>query len=583
MAADGKSNGSSTTATATTIPAVASTQSKAEHVNSNDDEARLKEMLIKKKVMQKVKNRRESGSASAATSSTENNVGKSMEGGSELKKHKPGNEDDHDEKDNIHGKESDVKDNDENGRGKHRSRHIQDCSRSSRQPDRDRGEPFDRRGVDHQPQGVKYGREGPFPRDDYSHDNYRGDDFRGDLYRRMGGAHPPPYSRRDYYDDRRDGRNGGREWRGGGPGGAASRAYDDRWDGPGLRGSCGRYPGGRRDERERDIYERNAGQPPSSPQPLPQRGSVGSRREIPDRKDDRSHSISSRSYSPSLSRSRSNSTKSDGSRSRSSSRSSHSRGSSRSVSRSYSRSSSRGSVNRKRTSSIDHSHDNKRRKSNRSSRSNSPHSADVEEEAALVDEATKDQRTIFVSQLVMRAEERDISRYFKRSIGIKVRDVILLRDRRTGRHKGCAYVELGSLGDVERALKATGKTPDFQRFPILVKRTEAEKNGMTIAASGAGLGIQFTPPVSSTPYQLTPDGRRIEAQKVYIGSIDPCITQAQLYALFCQFGPLEKVLLQIDVSTGMSRGFAFLSYRDPKDANLAIQTMSGQMLVGRPL
>lgn len=208
----------------------------------------------------------------------------------------------------------------------------------------------------------------------------------------------------------------------------------------------------------------------------------------------------------------------------------------------------------------------------------------VDEVAVLVDEATKDQRTIFVSQLVMRAEERDISRYFKRSIGIKVRDVILLRDRRTGRHKGCAYVELGSLEDVERALKATGKTPDFQRFPILVKRTEAEKNGLTMATvASAGLGIQFTPPVSSSSYQLTPDGRRIEAQKVYIGSIDPCVTQAQLYALFSQFGPLDKVLLQIDVATGMSRGFAFLSYRDPKDANLAIQTMSGQMLVGRPL
>lgn len=183
----------------------------------------------------------------------------------------------------------------------------------------------------------------------------------------------------------------------------------------------------------------------------------------------------------------------------------------------------------------------------------------------------------------MRAEERDISRYFKRTIGIKVRDVILLRDRRTGRHKGCAYVELGTLEDVDRALKASGKTPDFQRFPILVKRTESEKNGVMTTTMAAAAGLQFTPPVASTPHQLTADGRRIEAQKVYIGSIDPCVTQAQLYALFSQFGPLEKVLLQIDVATGMSRGFAFLSYRDPKDANLAIQTMSGQMLVGRPL
>ena len=85
----------------------------------------------------------------------------------------------------------------------------------------------------------------------------------------------------------------------------------------------------------------------------------------------------------------------------------------------------------------------------------------------------------------MRAEERDISRYFKRTIGIKVRDVILLRDRRTGRHKGCAYVELGTLEDVDRALKASGKTPDFQRFPILVKRTESEKNGVMTTTMAA--------------------------------------------------------------------------------------------------
>ena len=214
----------------------------------------------------------------------------------------------------------------------------------------------------------------------------------------------------------------------------------------------------------------------------------------------------------------------------------------------------------------------------------------------MEDEATKDQRTIFVSQLVMRADERDIGRYFRRKIGIKVRDVILLRDRRTGRHKGCAYVEVGLLEDVDRALGATGKTPDFQRFPILVKRAEADKNALVVGAGAVGRSLSFTPPISvpvsggsfdrsgaGQPVQLTADRMRIESQKVYVGSIDPCVTQDQLRALFSQFGTLEKVLLQMDTLTGMSRGFAFLSYRDPKDANLAIQTMSGQMIAGRSL
>jgi RNA-binding protein 39 len=52
---------------------------------------------------------------------------------------------------------------------------------------------------------------------------------------------------------------------------------------------------------------------------------------------------------------------------------------------------------------------------------------------------------------------------------------------------------------------------------------------------------------------------------------------------YSQFGFLQKVALQTDSGTGMSKGFCFLSFHDPKDANLAIQTMSGQVLAGRPM
>jgi len=287
-------------------------------------------------------------------------------------------------------------------------------------------------------------------------------------------------------------------------------------------------------------------------------------------KKDRSRSVSSRSYSRSPSRSRSYSS-SGRSRSRSRSYSSRSHSRSRSYSRSHSRSYSRspsrdsGDIKRKRSGS----QGSRSRGGGRSRSSPAP--------APAVDESTKDQRTVFVSQLVMRADERDISRYFKRKVGAKVRDVILLRDKRTGRHKGCAYVELGSLDELDVALGATGKIPDFQRFPILVKLTESEKNVVV-----GGSTATFTP-ASAAPVQMTADGKRIESQKVYVGSIDRCVTQAQLYELFSKFGTLDKVLLQMDMTTGISRGFAFLSFRDPKDANLAIQTMSGQMLAGRPL
>jgi len=79
------------------------------------------------------------------------------------------------------------------------------------------------------------------------------------------------------------------------------------------------------------------------------------------------------------------------------------------------------------------------------------------------------------------------------------------------------------------------------------------------------------------------DGKLLEAQKVYLGNLDTTVSQELLYSIFSKFGHLEKVAIQMDPILGTPRGFAFLTYRDPKDANLAIQTMSNQIIRGRPL
>lgn len=204
---------------------------------------------------------------------------------------------------------------------------------------------------------------------------------------------------------------------------------------------------------------------------------------------------------------------------------------------------------------------------------------DKEEDAAL----TKDQRTVFVSQLVMRTDEYDIRRYFKKKAKCRINEVIFLKDRRTGRHKGSAYVELAKLADVPNAVKLSGQVPDFQRFPISIKGSDAEKNYDDINMNNVAI---YENPIPTRLVATSTNGdsnKKFEIQNVYVGSIDRCVTQAQLFALFSQFGSLEKVTLQVDTTTGLSRGFAFLSYSDVKDANLAIQTMSGQQLAGRPM
>ncbi len=377
-----------------------------------------------------------------------------------------------------------------------------------------------------------------------------------DFHYGMGGPgrHEPPYGREPYRGG--GGGRGGGGWdgrpRGGYPDGRGGGRYDDH------RGSV---------DRDRDRFGRHY------------RGGERGRSR-------------SRSFSRSRSRNRSGSSISDRSYSSASNRSYSSGGSrSSSRSRSYSSSSSRSrSRNRDRSHSSDH-HSKSRsksrsrgrrsptdRKRQRRSSSASSKNAPGANKNSKEDELTKDQRTVFVSQLVMKAGERDIQKYFNKKLGLKVNDVILLRDKRTGRHKGCAYVELANLVDVPKSVEASGKVPDFQRFPILVKASEAEKNGVVtnISVGVGGMGALGLGVVDES-------NKRTEAQKLYIGNIDQAVTQSQLYAIFSQFGQLDRVLLQLDPATGLSKGFAFLSFQDPKVANLAMTTVSGQILAGKAM
>jgi len=233
---------------------------------------------------------------------------------------------------------------------------------------------------------------------------------------------------------------------------------------------------------------------------------------------------------------------------------------------------------------------------------------------------SKDQRTVFVSQLVMRTTERDIKKYFKKKVGCKVQDVSLIRDRRNARHhKGCAYVEVGRIEDVAKAVAVSGQPPDFQRFPILIKGSEAEKNytlsdTAVVADATTAINIDTAPGTMSAIAIISTDnnknnssnvmsnqkqwknslaflpplkdenGNRIESQKVYVGGLSHAVTEKHLFALFSQFGRLLKVQLQLDLNTRVSRGYAFLSFHDPKVSNLAIQTMAGKTFAdGRPL
>ncbi|TMW69827.1 hypothetical protein Poli38472_001983 [Pythium oligandrum] len=296
----------------------------------------------------------------------------------------------------------------------------------------------------------------------------------------------------------------------------------------------------------------------------------------------RSSASKSRSRSASRSRSRSRSTsrsrksRRSSRRSRSRSRSSRRRSSRRS--RSRSRSSRRPSSRRDRRRSRSRSRE-RRRRSRRSKsaenkkeprpRSTSAERAERAKQRELM-ELTRDHRTVFVGQLTQKVRERDLEKFFTQ-LG-KIEHVLLIRDKFTNRSKGFAYVEMSNLEDIPKVLMLNGQVPDFQSFPIMIKASEAEKNFaarkdsvMNSAAKG-GIG----------------GGSLSAASRIYCGNLHTNITEDDLRAVFQAFGEVLSVNINRD-EMGRSRGFGFIQFNTPQEANFALSKGNGIELAGNYL
>jgi RNA-binding motif X-linked protein 2 len=70
---------------------------------------------------------------------------------------------------------------------------------------------------------------------------------------------------------------------------------------------------------------------------------------------------------------------------------------------------------------------------------------------------------------------------------------------------------------------------------------------------------------------------------IYIGNLDPRLTEGDIITVFSQFGDIVDINLARDKESGKSQGFCFLAYENQKSTILAIDNMIGFPLIGRPL
>lgn len=83
-------------------------------------------------------------------------------------------------------------------------------------------------------------------------------------------------------------------------------------------------------------------------------------------------------------------------------------------------------------------------------------------------------------------------------------------------------------------------------------------------------------------YGGAPEERNAEAT-LFVSELAPEVTDALLWELFVQAGPLRSVYLPRDKIQGRHHGYGFVEYQSVRDADYAVRVMQGVRLFGQQL
>jgi hypothetical protein len=105
------------------------------------------------------------------------------------------------------------------------------------------------------------------------------------------------------------------------------------------------------------------------------------------------------------------------------------------------------------------------------------------------------------------------------------------------------------------------------------------------AASAAGVPRGFgEAPTAPGPGGVVMGYANDPARRVYVGSLDYVVTESDMLAILTSVvGPVVRIEMPRDSSTGSTKGFCFADFLHASDAARALQILPGYLVNGRPL